>query len=516
MATLYVNPGTGSDSAAGSQSAPFKTITQALSQATAGTTIQLAAGTYNAASGEQFPLQIPQGVKVVGNESNRGSSIVIQGSGKFVSPTAAGQNVTVLMDQGAELRGVTVTNGDIRGTGVWIESVAATVASCTLTKCKREGVFATGTAQPSILSSVFVSNDAAGVIMAKSAKGEVRSNTFQNTGYGISLQDQSAPLIADNQILENRSGIVLAGEAKPILRKNRIEKNLQDGLTAIAQSLPDLGSGQDAGGNTFQGNGTYDLQNATGFKFVSVGNQLDPSRVKGLMDFSGTVVTPTPTPSPRPTPTPTPIPTPTPSPRPTPTPTPTPTGERFSDISGHWAKDFIERLAGMNIISGFPNGTFKPDDSLTRAQYAALLAKAFELTPRREATSFKDVAADFWAKTAIEKANRGGFMAGYPDQTFRPDQNLTRAQAIVSLINGLQLKRGTPNSLSVYSDRAQIPSYATEAVATATELKIVVNYPQRTQIAPMRDITRAEVSAFIYQTLVATGRAQAINSPYIV
>ena len=201
---------------------------------------------------------------------------------------------------------------------------------------------------------------------------------------------------------------------------------------------------------------------------------------------------------------------------PTPTPTPTPSGIIFSDISTHWAKIFIERLAKMKIISGFPNGTFKPDLGLTRAQYAALLAKAFELAPRRDATNFKDVAADFWAKAAIEKANRGGFLAGYPDITFRPNQNLTRAQAIVSLVNGLQLVGGNPNSLSVYSDRALIPSFATAQVATATERRMVVNYPARDRLSPARDITRGEISALIYQTLVATNRAEAINSPYIV
>jgi len=170
----------------------------------------------------------------------------------------------------------------------------------------------------------------------------------------------------------------------------------------------------------------------------------------------------------------------------------------------------------MNIVSGFPNGTFKPDDSLTRAQYAALLAKAFELVPRREATVFKDGAADFWVLGAISRANLAGFLAGYPDSTFRPAQNLTRAQTIVSLVNGLQFAGGNPNSLSVYVDRAQIPSFATDSIATATEGKIVVNYPAREKLSPARDITRGEISALIYQTLVATNRAEPINSPYIV
>ncbi|MEG5067258.1 DUF1565 domain-containing protein [Microcoleus sp. B3-A4] len=486
MTILYVNPQTGSDSAVGSQSAPFKTIARASARAASGTTIQLSPATYSAASGEQFPLQIPSGVKVIGNETNKGRGILIQGSGKFVSPTAAGQNITILLATNSELRGITVTNLDSRGTGVWIESTSPTVANCTFTLCKGEGIFATGTANPAILDNIFVENSAAGVIVAGTAKGAIRRNIFQKTGFGISLQAQSAPLIVDNQILENRSGIVLAGECQPILRKNRIEKNTEDGLTAGGKSLPDIGTAQDLGGNIFQNNGELDLQNATGVKISAVGNQLNSSRVKGLFDLGNV------------------------------TPTQTPGKLQFSDISTHWAKDFIDRLAKMNIVSGFPNGTFQPYEIVTRAQYAAMLAKAFELVPRREATVFKDVAADFWAKGAIDQANRAGFLAGYPDSTFRPEQNLTRVQAIVSLVNGLQLAGGNPNSLSVYVDRAQIPSFATDEIATATERKIVVNYPAREKLSPAHDITRGEVSALIYQTLVATKRADPINSPYIV
>ncbi|MEG3975170.1 DUF1565 domain-containing protein [Microcoleus sp. herbarium8] len=496
MATVYVNPQTGSDGAAGSQSAPLKTIARAIARAASGTIIQLAPGTYSAASGEKFPLEIPSGVKVIGSETNKGSGTLIQGSGKFVSPTAASQNITILLATDAELRGLTVTNLESRGTGVWIESTSPTVANCTFTLCKREGVFITGSANPAILDNKFVQNSAAGVIAAETAKGVLRRNVFQNTGFGISLQDKSAPLIVDNQILENRSGIVLSGESRPVVRKNRIEKNTEDGLTAVGKSLPDIGTAQDLGGNIFRDNGEFDLQNATGVKISALGNQLNPARVKGLFDLGNVTPTPTPTPSP--------------------TPTPTPGGVKFSDTSTHWAKDFIDRLAKMNIISGFPNGTFKPDENLTRAQYAALLAKAFELAPRREATVFKDVAANFWAYGAIVKANRGGFLAGYPDRTFRPEQNLTRAQAIVSLVNGLQLTGGNPNSLSVYADRALIPSFATDEIATATERKIVVNYPARDKLSPARDITRGEISALVYQTLVATNRAEAINSPYIV
>jgi subtilisin family serine protease len=191
-------------------------------------------------------------------------------------------------------------------------------------------------------------------------------------------------------------------------------------------------------------------------------------------------------------------------------------GSRFSDISGHWAEKFIEALAAANIINGFPDGSFGPDNSLNRAQYASLLVSAFSPIPKVPATNFIDVSASFWARSAIERANRAGFLSGFPGLKFGPNQNLTKAEAIVSLVNGLQLKGGNPDSLKVYSDRAQIPNFAVNAVATATALKIVVNYPARDRLSPQRDITRAEISALIYQTLVAINRAKAIDSPYIV
>ena len=137
-----------------------------------------------------------------------------------------------------------------------------------------------------------------------------------------------------------------------------------------------------------------------------------------------------------------------------------------------------------------------------------MLAKAFEFVPRREA-------ADFWAP-GIARANLAGFLAGYPDSTFRPQQNLTVAETIVSWVNGLQFARDNPNSLSVYVDRTQIPSFATDEIATATEGKIAVNYPAGEKLSPARDITRGEISALIYQTLVATNPVEPINSPYIV
>ena len=106
-------------------------------------------------------------------------------------------------------------------------------------------------------------------------------------------------------------------------------------------------------------------------------------------------------------------------------------------------------------------------------------------------------------------------MSGFPGLMFGPNQNLSKSEAIVSLVNGLELKGVNPDSWKVYSDRSLIPNFALSAIATATDLNIVVNYAARDRLSRLRDITRAEILPLIYQTLVAINRAKAIDSPYI-
>ncbi len=323
--TLFVNPTSGSDSAAGSQAAPFKTIARALQQIKSGTKIQLAPGTYSTASGEVFPIVIPSGVTVLGNESNKGSGIQITGGGTFASPTFANQMVTFKLENNAQLRGVTVTNSETRGTGAWIESTAPTIANCTFVNCKREGVFATGTANPIVNDNVFFQNAANGVSIVRDTKGEFRRNVFQNTGFGLAIGDNAAPLITDSRIFENRSGIVLSKAARPVLRGNTVERNTESGLVSLERSAPNLGSSQDPGGNIFRDNGEFDVQNVTSppVTIASAGNQLTPNKVQGPIEFLvSEVPTPAPTPTPTPAPTPSPVPVPTPTPSPVPIPIP--------------------------------------------------------------------------------------------------------------------------------------------------------------------------------------------------
>jgi S-layer homology domain len=191
----------------------------------------------------------------------------------------------------------------------------------------------------------------------------------------------------------------------------------------------------------------------------------------------------------------------------------------FYDVSSnYWASQFIRELARRDVIAGFPDGSFRPEEAVTRAQFAAMLNKAFQTSPRRNPIQFSDVSNKFWASRAIQQAYITGFMSGYPGNRFEPSQAIPREQVLVSLSSGLGYRASSDveSTLGFYNDATNISGYARTPIAAATEKQIVVNYPNVNFLAPNRVATRAQVAAFIYQALVSSGQASAISSPYIV
>ncbi len=285
---IYVDPNTGvdGDASTGSQTSPFRSITYAMQKAEPGTVIQLNPGTYSQETGEAFPILIKNGVTLQGDSSNNGETISIVGGGNFVSPTFARQNVTLRTEGNSQIIGVTVTNPNTRGTALWIESSNPTIQNSSFVKSKRDGIFVSAEANPKIISNVFFENEGNGISVARSGTGEIRNNLFQNTGFGISINDEAAPLISENRIIENRDGLVVSHQAKPVLRNNLIENNLRDGIVAISQAQPDLGTASSPGQNIIRSNGRHDVFNATrGFTLNAVGNEIDQTRISGAVQF---------------------------------------------------------------------------------------------------------------------------------------------------------------------------------------------------------------------------------------
>lgn len=156
LKVLLVNPSAANgNNADGSESAPFKTITQALQVAEPNSVIILSTGTYSTSSGETFPLKLKPSVSIQGDPKTKGSNIVISGGGTFMSPTFARQDITILGANGASLTGVTVTNSNPRGYGLWIESSSPTVSENTFTGSNHDGISITGNSAPIIHKNYF-------------------------------------------------------------------------------------------------------------------------------------------------------------------------------------------------------------------------------------------------------------------------------------------------------------------------------------------------------------------------
>jgi len=193
----------------------------------------------------------------------------------------------------------------------------------------------------------------------------------------------------------------------------------------------------------------------------------------------------------------------------------------FPDVKTHWAQSFIQELRSRRIVSGFRDGSFRPDKVMTRTEYAAILQPSFRLPVVREYVPFVDFSPHYWGAGAIQRAYEVGFLSGFPRQRFRPRDAVTRVQVLVSLVNGLGLKTalGTLPDVDLgdrYSDADKVPNYAQEAIAVASVAGLVVNYPNPRQLNPNRGATRGEVAAFIYQALLFLGQVPVLDSDFIV
>ncbi|MGF1602911.1 MAG: S-layer homology domain-containing protein [Thermosynechococcaceae cyanobacterium] len=191
----------------------------------------------------------------------------------------------------------------------------------------------------------------------------------------------------------------------------------------------------------------------------------------------------------------------------------------LSDIQGHWAQSCIRSLAQQNIVNGYPDGSFRPNAPVSRAEYAALVGNAFPNAPRNQsARSFQDVRSDYWAYNAIRTASQTGFLTGYPNGQFEPNQNIQRAQVLVSLGNGLNyVPNGSVNAIlsQNFNDQSAIPSYARNTIAAATQNQLVVNYPNVRSLKPTQTATRADVAAFLCQALKTSRQASLLPTQYI-
>lgn len=168
----------------------------------------------------------------------------------------------------------------------------------------------------------------------------------------------------------------------------------------------------------------------------------------------------------------------------------------FTDIQGHWAEKSILQMAERGAVHGYTDGSFLPNRQITRAEFTAILVQALDFTDK-ESKTFNDM-VNHWAKQAVSTAYAYGVVHGYNDDTFAPDDLITREQMTMMIVNALQLV-SVPSG-STFVDQSKISKWAREAVAAAAESGIITGYPDNT-MRPLDHATRAEAVSIIWRSL---------------
>ncbi|MCR8658615.1 S-layer homology domain-containing protein [Paenibacillus endoradicis] len=176
--------------------------------------------------------------------------------------------------------------------------------------------------------------------------------------------------------------------------------------------------------------------------------------------------------------------------------------KNFSDVTkNHWANSVIKELTAKQLISGTSTTTFEPNRNITRAEFTALIVRALKLT-EEGTTSFDDVADNAWYAKDISIASHAGIVQGTSAERFSPNANITREEMIVLIMRSYELMNGktSAETSKIFSDEAQISSWAIEFVKQAEALGLVHGYSDG-KFSPLNNSTRAEAAQMIYRLM---------------
>lgn len=162
----------------------------------------------------------------------------------------------------------------------------------------------------------------------------------------------------------------------------------------------------------------------------------------------------------------------------------------ISDINGHWGEKSIREAVETGLVDGYPDGAFRPDQQVTRAEFATMLHRMFAW-PNGPDAGFNDQSEILpWAREAVSAAVKAGVVSGYPDGTFRPAADVNRVEAVVMIAKaaGLQADK---NVLAPFADDAAIASWAKPYIDAAHEAGLVEGQSGN-RFNPQAAMTRAE------------------------
>jgi len=180
----------------------------------------------------------------------------------------------------------------------------------------------------------------------------------------------------------------------------------------------------------------------------------------------------------------------------------------FDDMTKHWAKDAVNDMGSRMVVDGTGNGLYRPDREITRAEFAAIVVRGLGLKPENGATPFSDVKPSEWYGSAVHTAYAYGLISGLDDGTFRPNDKVTREQAMLILSKAMALtglkEKLTPSAadaaLRPFADASAVSGWAQSGVADNVQAGLVQGR-NGSSLAPKGYLTRAEVAALIQRLL---------------
>jgi chitodextrinase len=176
-----------------------------------------------------------------------------------------------------------------------------------------------------------------------------------------------------------------------------------------------------------------------------------------------------------------------------------PSAPVFIDLTGHWAEELIKQAAEKQIVTGYTDSTFRPDNTVTRAEFIVMLVNALKLQGGSQAVTFTDGSAiQDWADDAIAIAVNTGIINGYADGSFRPNATITRAEMAVIIARALELPAGT--AAAGFNDDSAIPEWSKEAV-DALKNEGLINGRNGNLFVPNGTATRAEAAVLLLRLL---------------
>lgn len=169
----------------------------------------------------------------------------------------------------------------------------------------------------------------------------------------------------------------------------------------------------------------------------------------------------------------------------------------FSDIDNHWAKEWIKNAVGLGFVSGYEDGTFKPDRTITRAEFSTMLNKAMKIEIT-ENINFSDVREKEWFYKEIQKSVAAGFFSGYENNTFRPNNPIKREEVAKVVAGAITTGNIDGEGATLLKDYSTIQEWAKDSVNTVYNKGYILGYPDKMYM-PSKALTRAEAVKIIFE-----------------